>query len=129
MLSLLFSLEAEAKKIVDILRDSSSSHVSLAYSFLRYYTQQENWLKAVTLLEESLDSKPSINPNKYNLIIDLCKKAKNIHGERKLQEKFFLAYPSLELFKNNLALITNHVDKEFKIENWIDILRKQKRQH
>lgn len=76
-----------------------------------------------------MDSKPSINPNKYNLIIDLCKKAKNIHGERKWQEKFFLAYPSLELFKNNLALITNHVDKKLKIENWIDILRKQKRQH
>jgi len=87
---------------------------------------KENRQEAVSALQAILDRSSPVNWNDYKWIIRLCEQAGNEVGKKEWYEKWFLAYPDFELFKQNTDLIAHDADKEAKIQQWIDIMRKQR---
>lgn len=125
-LCLSLNQEEEAKQTACILDGSFLSDTSVAYCFVRYYERRENWREAVMTLQTILNASSRNNPQDYQWIIRLCERSGDKQGIKDWHEKWFLAYPDLDLFKRNEALNKHDADKEAKIQKWIDVMRHQK---
>lgn len=125
-LSLSLNHEDEAKQTAQMLNGSPQFDASLAMCFVNYYERQERWREAVAALQAVLAGSMRIQPHDYERIIRFCERAGDEQGRKEWLEKWFLAYPDFALFKQNATLIENDADRENRINNWIDCMRKQK---
>ncbi|OPX87679.1 MAG: hypothetical protein A4E53_02391 [Pelotomaculum sp. PtaB.Bin104] len=125
-LCLSLNQEEEAKRTASIVEGSFQSDTSVAYCFVRYYERRENWHEAVKALQTILNASSRSNPHDYQWIIRLCERSGNELGVKDWYEKWFLAHPAFDLFRQNVAIISNDADKEGKIQKWIDFMSHQK---
>lgn len=126
-LSLSLELEEEAEEAALSLGETPYSNDSIAYLFVRYYEQKGKPGKAKEILESVLNRIERIAEGYFKWIISLCEKVDDYTGKKKWSEKWFLTYPSLDLFKENWALAGESKDKDKKLVEWTNILREQGR--
>jgi len=117
-LSLKVDQEDEAKLAALGLDNSSNRYQLIIHAFTRYYQRKERWLEAFFTLRNCLINAAKIDRVEYDWIISLCGRTGKDSDAEEWNERYFLEYPNLELYKK-ASFFFETGEKPQKFKAWI----------